>query len=137
MALSLIHTIFNSLQHVMSSHSYVYGLYVSLPGDGSQQYPLLPYSRSYRLATVSSTSYSSLPSQDCLVIAAAPRYMVYSPQEPHRKHHFQQVCYRCVLVEIICLATAIVCRAITQQRLFYSCLFRGRCLATGLHTTVF
>jgi hypothetical protein len=36
-----------------------------------------------------------------------------------------------------CLATAVVCRAITWQRLLYSCLFRSRCVATGLHATTY
>jgi hypothetical protein len=30
----------------------------------------------------------------------------------------------------------LVCEAVTLQRLLYSCFFRGRCLATGLHATM-
>jgi hypothetical protein len=30
----------------------------------------------------------------------------------------------------------LVCEAVTQQRLLYRYLFRGRCLATGLHGTI-
>jgi hypothetical protein len=31
----------------------------------------------------------------------------------------------------------LVCGAVTLQWLLYSYLFRGRCLGTGLHTTIF
>jgi hypothetical protein len=53
--------------------------------------------------------------------------------------------FSCKIVELVyarvatlsllcqCLATAVVWRAINYQRLLYSCLFRGRWLATGLH----
>jgi hypothetical protein len=34
------------------------------------------------------------------------------------------------------LATAVFYRTITEQPLLCSCLFRGRCLATGLHVTL-
>jgi hypothetical protein len=49
-ALSLIQTLCSSLQHVLSLLSLLC-LHQSLPGDGSQECPLLPCSRSYRLAT--------------------------------------------------------------------------------------
>jgi hypothetical protein len=35
-----------------------------------------------------------------------------------------------------CRGNMLVCAAVTWQRLLYSCLFRGRCLATGLHVTM-
>jgi hypothetical protein len=56
---------------------------------------------------------------------------------PHREHRFQQVFYCCM--RDCCgyyLSTAVIYRAITQQRLLYSCLFRSRCLATGLQATI-
>jgi hypothetical protein len=48
-------TIANSLQHVLSVLSLLC-LHQSLPGDGSQQCPLLPCSRSYWFATVAQLS---------------------------------------------------------------------------------
>jgi hypothetical protein len=45
----------------------------------------------------------------------------------------------CCVLRICCghyLATAVVYIAITYQRLLYRCLFRGRCLATGLHAII-
>jgi hypothetical protein len=31
----------------------------------------------------------------------------------------------------------LVCEAVTWQRLLYSCFFRGRCLSTGVHATIY
>jgi hypothetical protein len=50
-ALSLIHTLFSSLLHILSLLSLLC-LHQSLPCDGSEQCLLLSCSRSYRLATV-------------------------------------------------------------------------------------
>jgi hypothetical protein len=47
---------YDSLQHVLSLFSMLC-LHQSLPGDGSQQCPLLPCSYSYRLANVSELTY--------------------------------------------------------------------------------
>jgi hypothetical protein len=50
---------------------------------------------------------------------------------PHRKHR------SCVAVSNCCRENLIVCEAVTQWRLLYSCPFCGRCLATGLHATIY
>jgi hypothetical protein len=54
MALSLIHTHCSLFQHVLIL-AILLCLHQSLPGDGSQQCPLFPCSRSYRLANVPQT----------------------------------------------------------------------------------
>jgi hypothetical protein len=53
----LIHTLCSSLQHVLRFLSLC--LHQSLSAGGSQQCPLLPWSRSYRLNTVPQLTYSS------------------------------------------------------------------------------
>jgi hypothetical protein len=69
-------------------------------------------------------------------MTAGPRYIALartaqrtSPQHPF--HCFVRFC--CDHYP----ATAVVNRAITQQRLLYFCLFRGRCLATGLRVIIY
>jgi hypothetical protein len=57
-ALSLTHTLCSSLQQVLSLLSLLC-LHQSLPGDGSQQCPLLPCSSSYRLANVPQLTHCS------------------------------------------------------------------------------
>jgi hypothetical protein len=48
---------------------------------------------------------------------------------PHRKH--------CSIIAVqLSWKHALVCEAVTQQRLVYSCYFRSRCLAMGLHATI-
>jgi hypothetical protein len=41
-----------------------------------------------------------------------------------------------IAVCLCCCRNMLVCRAITSQQLLYTCLFRGRCLARGLHTGI-
>jgi hypothetical protein len=57
-ALSLMHTLCCSLQHVVNL-LILLCLHESLPADGSQQCPLLPCSHSYQLATVPQLTHSS------------------------------------------------------------------------------
>jgi hypothetical protein len=50
---------------------------------------------------------------------------------PPRKHRSS------VAVSNCCCAEMLVCEAVTQLQLLYSCFFRGRCLATGLYAIIF
>jgi hypothetical protein len=82
-AIANSHTLCSSLQHVLSLLSLLC-FHQLLPGDGSQQCPLLPCSRSYRLVTVPQL----IKSQTC------PAYNIW--HGPHIKHLSQQLFYCCV-----------------------------------------
>jgi hypothetical protein len=90
-----------------------------------------------RLTAISHQSLLfSLPSHDSILIAAGPRFKVSARTTQGTPLSTTLSCYVRVCYGHY-LATTVVYRAVTLQQSLYSCLFRGRCLATGLHTTIY
>jgi hypothetical protein len=82
-------------------------LHQSLPGDGSQQCPVLPQSHSYWLATVSQLTHccNCQLSTNWLSLTAL---LVRSRHRLHRRHRSS------VAVSSCCHANMLVCKAVTQ-----------------------
>jgi hypothetical protein len=99
---------------------------------------LLPYSCSYRLVTVSQlnptplTALSRLHSDGCWTSL----YSLGTDSTENTVTNSYSI-VACVSVAAITWQTMVAYRVISSQRLLYSFLISGRCLATGLHATIY
>jgi hypothetical protein len=135
-ALSLIHTLYSSLQHVLTLLSLLC-LHRLSPDNGFQRRSFL----SFRLHVLTGRKLSQLTPALLAAVSRLSRNHICSSLYILGTNLTESTASnRSSIVACICfghyLATTVVYRAITHQRLLYSCLFCGRCLAMGLYAII-
>jgi hypothetical protein len=97
-------------------------------------------SESHGIISIFCLNTETPPTWRARFLTFAPIVLLILSQHGPRRKHRSSVAFACWDANLIATqsmpATAVVYRTITYQQLLYSCLFRCRCLTTGLHAII-